>query len=52
MVGALILALVIVVMLPVGVMVAGLVLSALLGQALAEDGDSRHEGSELVELGK
>jgi len=52
MVGALILALVIVVMLPVGVMVAGLVLSALLGQTLAEDGDGRHEGSELVELGK
>jgi hypothetical protein len=52
MLGALILGFVIVVMIPVGVMMTGPLVAALLGQTLAEDAEGRHEGSELIELGK
>jgi predicted branched-subunit amino acid permease len=50
MLGALILAFVIVVVIPVVVMMSGPIVAALLGQTLTEDADERHEGSELVGL--
>jgi len=52
MLGALILAFVIVVAIPVAVMMSGPIVAALLGQTLAEDADERHEGSELIGLNK
>jgi hypothetical protein len=52
MVGALILAFVIVVAIPVAVMMSGPIVAALLGQTLTEDAEVRHEGSELVDLSK
>jgi hypothetical protein len=52
MLGALILAFVIVVVIPVGVIMSGPIAAALLGQTLTEDGEERFEGSELVELTK
>jgi len=52
MLGAVILAVVIVVALPVGMMMGGAVLAAVLGTSLKDDGDARFEGSELVELNK
>jgi hypothetical protein len=52
MAGALILAFVIVVVIPVGVMMSGPIAAALLGQTLTEDAESRHEGSELIDLNK
>lgn len=52
MLGALILAFVIVVAIPVAVMMSGPIVAALLGQTLTEDADGRHEGSELVNLNK
>jgi hypothetical protein len=52
MLGALILAAVIVVAIPVGLSLSGAVVSAVLGWSLKGDVDARHEGSELVELNK
>ena len=52
MLGALILAFVIVVVIPVGVVMSSAVAAAILGQALSEDAEARYEGSELVELNK
>jgi hypothetical protein len=52
MLGALILAFVIVVVIPVGVLMSGPIAAALLGQTLSENADGRHEGSELVALNK
>jgi hypothetical protein len=48
--GALILALVILVILPVTLMVSGGVLAALLGWFAKEDAEARYEGSELLDL--
>jgi hypothetical protein len=52
MLGAVIVALVIVVALPVGLMMSGAVAAAALGWTLKEDADTRNEGSELVALNK
>jgi hypothetical protein len=52
MLGAVIVAAVIVVVIPVGLMMSGAVASAVIGWALEEDADARHEGSELIELYK
>jgi hypothetical protein len=52
MVGAVIVAVVIVVAIPVGLMMSGAVASAIIGWALREDAVDRNEGSELVELNK
>jgi hypothetical protein len=48
--GAIAIAVVIVVAIPVGVFLAGAVMAAALGTTLKEDGESRHEGSELLDL--
>jgi hypothetical protein len=50
MLGALILAAVIVVAIPVGLSLAGAVVSAVLGWTLKADVDARNEGSELLQL--
>jgi hypothetical protein len=52
MLGAVILAVVIVVVLPVGMTMGGAVIASVLGWSLKSDGDERFEGSELVELNR
>lgn len=50
MAGAVAIALVLLVVIPVAVMMSGAVLAALIGFVLQRDGDARHEGSELLDL--
>jgi hypothetical protein len=50
MLGAIILAVVIVVAIPVSVILTGAVVSSILGWSLKENGEETHQGSELVEL--
>jgi hypothetical protein len=52
MLGALLVALVIVVVIPVGLSLSGAVAAGVLGWTLKNDADERFEGSELVELNK
>jgi hypothetical protein len=52
MIGAIVLAVVIVVAIPVGVMMSGAVAAALLGTAATSDAEARYEGSELLDLNK
>jgi hypothetical protein len=49
-IGAVAIAVVIVLLIPVGVFVAGAVMAAALGTTLKEDGEDRNEGSELLDL--
>jgi hypothetical protein len=48
--GALIILVALVVVLPVSFIVTGGVLSVLLGHSLRKEGEYRHEGSELIDL--
>jgi hypothetical protein len=48
--GALILALIIVVVIPVSVCMTGAVVAGILGWSAKEDAEARHEGSELIDL--
>jgi hypothetical protein len=50
MAGGIILAVVIVIVIPVGVMMAGAVASAILGWSLKDDADARYQGHELLDL--
>jgi hypothetical protein len=50
--GAIILAIVIVVAIPVAVCMSGAVVAALLGWSLKDDAEARNEGSELIELNR
>ena len=50
MLGAIILAVVILVVIPVSVMMTGGIASAILGWALKDNGETSHEGSELIDL--
>ena len=50
MIGAIAIAVVIVLLIPVGVSLAGAVMAAVLGTSLKDDGEERAEGSELVDL--
>jgi hypothetical protein len=52
MLGAVILAVVVVVALPVGMMMGGAAIASVLGWSLKNDGDARFDGSEMVELNK
>ncbi len=52
MLGALILAFVILVFIPVSICMTGGVVAGLLGWAAKKDAEERHEGSELIDLGK
>ena len=50
MIGAIAIAVVIVLLVPVGVSLAGAVLAAILGTSLKDDGEARADGSELLDL--
>lgn len=50
MLGAIILIVVIVVLIPVGVAMSGGAVAALFGWTLKENGEATHEGSELIDL--
>ena len=52
MTGAILMAIVLVVVIPVAVCMSGAALAALLGWALKEDADARNAGSELIDLNK
>jgi hypothetical protein len=52
MLGGFIMAFVLVVVIPVGVMMAGAVLSAVLGWSLKNEGEETNKGSELLALNK
>lgn len=52
MLGAVVLAVIVVILIPVGVIMSGAAGAALLGWALKSDGDARYEGSELIELNR
>ena len=50
MLGAVILAVIILVIIPVSVCMSGAVVSGILGWALRDNGEATHEGSELIDL--
>ena len=50
MLGALIVAFIIVIGIPVAVCMTGAVVAGILGWAAKEDAEARHEGSELIDL--
>ena len=50
MLGAIILAVIILVMIPVSVCMTGGIVAAILGWALKANGEATHEGSELIDL--
>ena len=52
MIGAIILAIVIVIAIPVGVLMSGGVAAAIIGHFLKEEGEASHPGSELIDLNK
>jgi hypothetical protein len=52
MIGAIVMAVVIVIVIPVGVLMSGAVAAALLGTAATSDAEGRYEGSELLDLNK
>lgn len=52
MLGALLMAIVLVVVIPVAVMLGCSVIAAVLGWSLTTDGEARHQGSELVALNR
>ncbi len=52
MLGAIILAVIIVIAIPVAVCMSGAVAAALLGWSLKNDAEARNEGSELIALNK
>lgn len=52
MAGAILIAVVLVVVIPVAVCMSGAVAAALLGWSLIEDADARYEGSELIAINK
>jgi nitrogen fixation-related uncharacterized protein len=52
MAGAILMAIVLVIVIPVAVCMSGAVLAALLGWSLKEDADTRNAGSELIALNR
>ena len=48
--GAVIIAIVLLVVIPVGVIITGAVVASILGWALKANGEATHEGSELIDL--
>ncbi len=50
MLGAIVIAVVILMIIPVSVMMTGGVVAAILGWALRDNGEATHEGSELIDL--
>jgi hypothetical protein len=52
MLGALILAFIIVIVIPVAICMSGALVAGILGWAAKEDAEARHEGSELIDLNR
>lgn len=52
MTGAIVIAIAVIVVLPVGMLMSGAVLSAVLGWRLKEEAEIVHEGSELIETNR
>lgn len=52
MIGAIVLIVALVVAIPVGFLMSTSIAAAVLGWALSEDAEARHEGSELIALNK
>ncbi|HEY8543575.1 MAG TPA: hypothetical protein VIL36_00955 [Acidimicrobiales bacterium] len=52
MIGAIILVVALVVVIPVGFLMSTAIAAAALGHTLTEDAEARHEGSELIALTK
>lgn len=50
MLGAIILAVIILVVIPVSIAMTGAVVAGIFGWALKDNGEATHEGSELIEL--
>ena len=50
MLGAIILAVIILVLIPVSICMSGAVVAGILGWSLKDNGEATHEGSELIEL--
>jgi hypothetical protein len=50
MLGAIILAVIIIVAIPVSIAMTGAVMAAILGWSLKANGEATHEGSELIDL--
>ncbi|HAZ17184.1 MAG TPA: hypothetical protein DCY78_03705 [Acidimicrobiaceae bacterium] len=50
MLGAVLMVILLVIVMPVGILVGGAVVASLLGGLLKSDVDSSHEGSELLEV--
>jgi hypothetical protein len=48
--GAVIIAFVLLVVIPVGVIITGAAVAGILGWALRDNGEATHEGSELIDL--
>jgi hypothetical protein len=52
MIGAIVLAVVIIIAIPMTVLISGGVAAAIIGRFLKEEGEASHEGSELIELNR
>ncbi len=52
MIGAVLMVLALLVVIPVGVLTAGAVAAAVIGTTLKDDAEQRHEGSELLDLNR
>lgn len=52
MLGAIILAVIIVILIPVSIAMTGGIVAAILGWSLKENGEQTHEGSELIDLNR
>lgn len=50
MLGAIILAVIILILIPVSIAMTGAVVAGILGWALKDNGEATHEGSELIDL--
>ncbi len=48
--GAIVLAVIIVIVIPVSIAMSGAVVAAILGWSLKDNGEATHEGSELIDL--
>jgi hypothetical protein len=48
--GALVIAVILLVVIPVSIILTGAVVAAILGTTLKENGEATHEGSELIDL--
>lgn len=50
MLGAIIIAVIIVIAIPVSIMMTGAIVAGILGWSLKDNGEATHEGSELIDL--